>query len=155
MLGMTLIVPLRLTRTGTSRYSGKRVSLTRLHDRQLLLQPHLPATVLLGETLPQPLVKGVHTSKFPTAPRLQALIEIAFERPVLRLNRPLLLLLAYRGGPRLHPKMRHQLQIIRQKLPPPCGDLVGRPTGVVRLVPLRHTSQPKNRLLHPFFSANS
>src|ERR671931_79051 len=87
MLCMTLIVLLRLTRTGTSRYSGKRVSLTRLHDRELLLQPHLPAAVLLGETLHQPLVKGIHTGKFPTAPRLQALMRIAFERPVLRLDR--------------------------------------------------------------------
>src|ERR671922_224230 len=145
---MTLIVLLRLTRTGTSRYSGKRVSLTRLHDRELLLQPHLPAAVLLGEALHQPLVKGVHTGKFPTAPRLQALIQIAFERPVLRLDRAVLLLLAYRRGPGFHPKMRHQLEVFGQKRSPPSRDLVRRPTRIIGLVPLRYTPQPKDRFLH-------
>jgi hypothetical protein len=34
-------------------------------------------------------------------------------------------------------------------MPPPCGDLVCRPARIVRLVPLRYTSQSKDRFLHP------
>src|SRR5919108_3866412 len=138
MLGMTLIGPLRLTRTGTSRYSGKGVSLTRLHDRELLLQPHLPAAVLLGETLHQPLVKGLYSSELPTPTGLQPLIQIALERPVLCFDRAILLLLAHRRGPGFHPKVRHQLEIFRQKCPPAAGDLMSRATGVVGLMPFRH-----------------
>ena len=75
MLCMTLIVLLRLTRTGTSRYSGKRISLTRLHDRQFLLQPYPPAAILLAQTLHQPLIKGLYGGKLPTSPRLQPLVQ--------------------------------------------------------------------------------
>ena len=53
------------------RHSGHRY---RFHDCELVLQPRLSAAVFLGETLHQPLIKGLCGSELPTPTGLQPLI---------------------------------------------------------------------------------
>ncbi|MCK7529034.1 MAG: hypothetical protein MZV64_71485 [Ignavibacteriales bacterium] len=113
--------------------SGKRSIGERFHHRQLVLQAApggggFPACSPCSSHC----VKGGFGRKVTAAPPQQALLQEAFERPVLGLHRAILFFLADRDGARFHPQVGHQLQILAVELPLAGADPMGGAGGVDR-----------------------
>ena len=133
-----------------------------LHHRLFLGDPLAAREIGRHTHVLRPPLIVQHRLEIATAPQQQVLFQPPFEHAVGRLHVAVLLRLADANRPRLHAQVAHHSLVFRVEEPAwrrhgivhrrlvlALGQVVGRRRRVVRLRPLRHMAQSKQRRLHP------